>query len=191
MWAWMPAFLAASFAASGSLALRAVQLGAYLSASFHLMGLLASSTMGRLSDLLGRRTVLLTLAAMSTACAFMIGWLIASPVALVASIGAIFGFTALGDSPVLSVALTEAIRPAYLGAALAVRSLLGFGAGAVAPLVFGAILDVTNPAGAPPTTWGWAFVALGVGGLIAVICAHGLRTSSGERSSLVTMELGE
>ncbi len=191
MWAWTPAFLAASFAVSGSAALKAVQLGAYLSASFHLMGLLASSTMGRLSDLLGRRTVLLALAAISTVCAFTIGWLIASPVVLVASIGAIFGFTALGDSPVLSVALTEAVRPAYLGAALGVRSLLGFGAGAIAPLVFGAILDATNPAGASPTTWGWAFVVLGVGGLIAAICAYGLRSTSGERPSQVPIELGE
>jgi MFS family permease len=176
MWAWTPAFLAASFAASGSLVPRAVQLGAYLSASFHLMGLLASTTMGRLSDLLGRRRVLLALAATSTACAFIIGWLIASPVPVVVSVGAIFGFTALGDSPVLSVALTEAVRPAYLGTALAIRSLLGFGAGAVAPLVFGAILDATNPAGGAPTTWGWAYAVLGAGGLIAVACAHGLRT---------------
>lgn len=181
MWAWTPAFLAASFTASGSLALRAAQLGAYLSASFHLMGLLASSTMGRLSDLLGRRRVLLTLAVLSTACAFAIGWLIASPLPVVASIGAVFGFTALGDSPVFSVALTEAVRPAYLGAALAIRSLLGFGAGAIAPLVFGAILDATNPQGATPTTWGWAYVALGIGGLIAILCAYGLRPTSGAR----------
>ncbi len=191
MWAWTPAFLAASFAASGSAALKAAQFGAYLAASFHLMGLLASSTMGRLSDLLGRRTVLLALAAISTACAFTIGWLITSPIALVASIGAIFGFTALGDSPVLSVALTEAVRPAYLGAALGVRSLLGFGGGAVAPLVFGAILDVTNPAGASPTTWGWAFVALGAGGLIAAICAYGLRSPARERTSQVPIAPGE
>lgn len=193
MWAWTPAFLAASFAASGSLALRAVQLGAYLSASFHLMGLLASSTMGRLSDALGRRRVLLSLAATSTGCAFVIGWLIASPVTVVASIGAVFAFTALGDSPVLSVALTEAVRPGYLGAALAVRSLLGFGAGAVAPLVFGAILDATNPASAAPTTWGWAYVALGAGGLIAVVCAYGLRTASGSKTVIpeVSSQWGE
>ena len=145
------------------------------------MGLLASSTMGRLSDFLGRRRVLLTLAALSTACAFVIGWLIASPVPVVASIGAVFGFTALGDSPVLSVALTEAVRPAYLGAALAIRSLLGFGAGAIAPLVFGAILDATNPQGVTPSAWGWAYVALGLGGLIAILCAYGLRPTSGAR----------
>src|SRR4030095_11241067 len=88
--------------------------------------------------------------------------------------GALYGFTALGDSPVLSTALTEAVSAPYLGAALALRSLLGFGAGAVAPIVFGQILDLTNVSGPLPTTWGWAFVALGVGGLGATYCAWGL-----------------
>jgi len=179
MWAWTPAFLAASLAASGSGAGRAAAGGAFVASSFHIMGLFASFTMGRLSDRLGRRTVLLGLAAISTACAFAIGWLVATPAAIVVAVGAVFAFTALGDSPVLSTALTEAVRPAYLGAALAVRSFLGFGAGAIAPLVFGAVLDTTNPPGAAPATWGWAFGALGVGGLIATASAYSMRPVSG------------
>jgi MFS family permease len=139
------------------------------------MGLLASTTMGRLSDRLGRRTVLLALAAISAGCSFTFGWLVAWPASVVIAVGALYGFTALGDSPVLSTALTEAVRPAYLGSALALRSFVGFGAGAVAPLVFGRILDATNAPGAAPTTWGWAFAALGVGGLLAALCAYGLR----------------
>ena len=74
----------------------------------------------------------------------------------------------------LSTAFTEAVRPAYLGSGLALRSLLGFGAGAVAPLAFGAVLDATNAFGANPTTWGWAFVTLGLGGAAATWCAWGL-----------------
>jgi len=179
MWAWTPAFLAASLAASGSGAGRAAAGGAFVASSFHIMGLFASFTMGRLSDRLGRRTVLLGLAAISTACAFAIGWLVATPAAIVVAVGAVFAFTALGDSPVLSTALTEAVRPAYLGAALAVRSFLGFGAGAIAPLVFGAVLDATNPPGAAPATWGWAFTALGLGGLIATASAYSMRPVSG------------
>jgi MFS family permease len=174
MWAWAPAFLAASLAAAGTGGVRAVELGSYISASFHVMGLVASSSMGRLSDRLGRRAVLLALAAVSAACSFTFGWLIGWPVALILVIGAIYGFTSLGDSPVLSTAITEVVSPAYLGATLALRSLLGFGAGAIAPLVFGAILDATNPPGAMPSTWGWAFAALGLGGAAAAWCAYGL-----------------
>ncbi|MDP6389442.1 MAG: MFS transporter [Alphaproteobacteria bacterium] len=173
MWAWMPAFLAASLAASGSGALAALAAGgAFLSAGFHIVGFFASSTMGQLSDRLGRRTVLLSLAAASTVCSFAIGWMVALPIAVVAVVGAIYAFTSLGDSPVLSTAITEVTRPAYLGSTLAVRGVLGFGAGAIAPLVFGMVIDATNPAGQPPTDWGWAFVVLGLGGLLATICAY-------------------
>ena len=58
------------------------------------------------------------------------------------------------------------MAPAYRGSALALRSLLGYGAGAIAPLLFGAILDwygIKNPG-----AWGWAFVSLGVAGIGAV-----------------------
>lgn len=174
MWAWTPAFVTAALGASGRQVLRAIELGAFMSAAFHLMGLVASSSMGQLSDRLGRRLVLVAMAATSTLCSFVFGWLIGWPLAMVFAVGAVYGFTALGDSPVLSTAVTEAVRAPYLGSALALRSLLGFGAGAVAPLAFGAVLKATNVPGAPPTEWGWAFVTLGLGGLAATICAVGL-----------------
>jgi len=174
MWAWAPAFVAAAFAVSGTASLRAAELAAYVSASFHLMGLIASTSMGRLSDRLGRRTVLFGIASLSGVCSLVFGWLIGWPLAVVFGVGAIYGFSALGDSPVLTTALTETVSPSHLGAALAFRSLLGFGAGAVAPIVFGRVLDLTNGPGATPTTWGWAFVTLGAGGVAAAVCAYGL-----------------
>jgi MFS family permease len=174
MWAWAPAFIAAAFAVSGAGSLRAVELAAYVSASFHGMGMIASTSMGRLSDRLGRRAVLFGLAATSAVCSLVFGWLIGWPLGLVFAVGAIYAFTALGDSPVLSTALTESVSPSYLGAALALRSFLGFGAGAVAPIVFGRVLDLTNVPGPFPTMWGWAFVTLGAGGIIAATCAFSL-----------------
>jgi MFS family permease len=179
MWAWTPAFVAAATGAAGATVLRAAELGAFMSAAFHLTGLVASFSMGRLSDRLGRRTVLVAMAATAAACSFTFGWLIGWPLALVFAVGAVYAFTALGDSPVLSTAVTEAVNPSYLGSALALRSLLGFGAGAIAPLAFGAVLKATNPPGATPTLWGWAFVTLGLGGLAATICAWGLPRSPG------------
>jgi MFS family permease len=183
MWSWAPAFLTAALVVSGALGMRAVSLGAYVSAGFHVMGLVASFSMGRLSDRLGRRSVLVGLAAISTACSFTFGWMLDWPAALVVAVGAIYGFTAIGDSPVLSTALTEAVKPAYLGSALALRSFVGFGAGAIAPRVFGMVLDATNTSGDAPTTWGWAFASLGVGGLIATYCAYTLTPASASSSS--------
>ena len=142
-----------------------------MAAFFHLMGLLASLSMGSLSDRLGRGRVMLVLAATSMACSFLFGWSIGWPLALVMGIGMIYAFSALGDSPIFSAALTEVVDTAYLGSAFGLRSLMGFGAGAVAPLAFGAVLDWSNalPAGQRLyTNWGWAFSILGLGGLGAV-----------------------
>src|SRR3546814_5221588 len=57
--------------------------------------------MGQLSDRLGRRAVLLAMAAASMACSFVFGWLVAAPIAIVAAVGAVYFFTAIGDSAVL------------------------------------------------------------------------------------------
>ncbi|MBI4246551.1 MAG: MFS transporter [Candidatus Rokubacteria bacterium] len=175
MWAWTPAFLAAALIVSGVGGTSAVAQGAYLTAAFHVMGLVASSMTGRLSDRLGRRDVLVGVAAISTICSFVFGWLIGWPAAVIFLVGALYSFMAFGDSPVLTTAFTEAVSPAYLGSALAIRSLFGFGAGAIAPLAFGVVLDLTNPPGLRPTHWGWAFVTLGLGGLGATLCAWGLK----------------
>lgn len=168
MWSWTPAFLAACLAAGGAGEMMAAGWGAKMTAFFHLMGILASFSMGALSDRLGRKTVMLSMAGTSAVCSFLFGWTIGLPLVLVLTLGSLYAFSCLGDSPVLSAALTESVKPAYLGAALGIRSLLGFGAGALAPLVFGAILDWTNTqAQATYRTWGWSFLALGMGGLAA------------------------
>jgi len=174
MWSWTPAFLAACLALAGSTAVDAAGYGAYITASFHFVGLLASFSMGTLSDRMDRARILLVLAAASMACSFLFGWSAGWPLVLVVGIGLIYAFTALGDSPILSAALTEEVDAAYLGAALGFRSLVGFGAAAVAPVAFGAVLDWTNPmihGQRVYTDWGWAFSVLGLGGAGAVWAA--------------------
>jgi MFS family permease len=174
MWSWTPAFLAACLALTGSTEVSAAGYGAFITASFHFVGLLASFSMGTLSDRMDRARILLALAAASMACSFLFGWSAGWPLVLVVGIGLVYAFTALGDSPILSAALTEEVDAAYLGAALGFRSLVGFGAGAVAPVAFGAILDWTNPmihGQRVYTDWGWAFSVLGLGGAGAVWAA--------------------
>jgi MFS family permease len=111
---------------------------------------------------------------MSTLCSFVFGWSIGQPFPIIIGIGLIYGFSAIGDSPVLSAALTEVVKTPYLGAVLGLRSLLGFGAGALSPVVFGAILDWTNPSasGIKYQNWGWAYSILGLGGFGAVVAAY-------------------
>src|SRR6266545_3789080 len=168
MWAWTPAFMAATLAAHGIALERSAGLGASLSALFHIMGAAAAGAGGWLSDRWGRTAVIAGMMAISSVCSFSFGWLLTGPVALIVVIGGIYGFSALGDSPVYSTGLTEAVAPSRLGSALAVRSLLGFGAGAVAPLVFGMVLDCNGGRSAGPSGWGWAFSVLGGGGVLGL-----------------------
>ncbi len=165
MWAWAPAFLVASL--GGRFALGAVGLGIAIAVALHLSAFFASFSMGQASDRYGRRAVLLTLAALGALCSFGFGWSGELAPLVLLGFAALYGFTALGDSSVLSTAMSEAVPPAYLGRALAVRSILGIGMGAAAPAAFGAVLDLS----APGQGWGWAFVLMGVGGVIATVCA--------------------
>ena len=170
MWAFVPAFIAASLALKGASATEATEIGAYLSSGGHVLGAAASLSMGGLSDRLGRRVVLIWMAGMAMIFSFTIGWLIALPIVLLGVMIVAYSFAAIGDSAVLSTAITEAVPPSVLGQVLAVRSLAGFGAGAVAPIAFGGALDATAGLG-PAASWGIAFCVLGIGGLLALICA--------------------
>ena len=168
MWSWTPAFMAACVGLAGAAGLKAAGAGAHIAALFHMVGLLASFSMGTLSDRLGRVRVMLTLAMISAGCSFLFGWSIGRPLALVIAIGIIYAFSALGDSPVFSAALTEVVDPAYLGSALGFRSLVGFAAAAITPLAFGAVLDwfsATADGQQVRAAWGWAFSVLGIGGM--------------------------
>lgn len=184
MWAWTPAFLSACLAVSGPEAWKVAGVGANIVGAFHLMGLLASISMGFLSDRLGRAIMILLLGSLSTACSFTMGWLIGFPLVLVIVIGMIYGFSAIGDSPVLSAGLTEKVETSYRGAAFALRSFLGFGAGAISSLTFGAILDWANPMSSGTgtyITWGWSYSVLGLGGLGVVWIAFILYRTTVQR----------
>jgi MFS family permease len=138
------------------------------------MGLIASFTMGWLSDRLGRAPLMVGLAGVSTLCSFSFGWTIGLPVSIVILVGVVYSFSGLGDSPILSATLTESVNSSYMGAAFGLRSILGFGAGAISPVVLGAVLDFTNPEvmeNGVFYNWGLAFSVLGIGGLGAWFAA--------------------
>jgi MFS family permease len=71
----------------------------------------------------------------------------------------------MGDSSALTAGLVTRADEGIRGAAMAVHSMLGFGAGFVAPLVFGVVLDLAG-GNFSPFAWGLAFASLGVGPLL-------------------------
>jgi len=104
--------------------------------------------------------------------------LVAAALLVLLVVGVIYAFSAIGDSPVFSTGFTEVVDARILGSALAVRSLAGIGAGALATLAFGRVLDLTNPLGSAPRypVGGWAFSVLGVGALLGWVATAWLRS---------------
>lgn len=165
MWAWTPAFMAAALA--GDSGMSGVELGVWIALALHLSGFFSSFLAGGAADRFGARPVLIAFAIVGCLCSAGIGWGVALPPALLIAWVAVYGFVAIGDSAVLSAAMTDAVPPERLGRALGVRSVLGIGAGAIAPIAFGLVLDSAPAA----VSWGLAFAALGIGGAVATVCA--------------------
>ena len=144
-----------------------VELGLWTALSLHATGFFASFLSGQAADRFGTRAVLVTFAILGFVCSAVIGWLPGAPMPVLLIVAAIYGFATIGDSAVLSSAMTDAVPMRHLGKALGLRSILGMGGGALSPVMFGLALDLA-PGG---VEWGIAFMTLAAGGLVAVICA--------------------
>ncbi len=171
-WAWLPSLVAAAFAMSGAGIAAASQSSAVSTGVMHVTGATASFAMGALSDRLGRRSVLLCVGGAGALLSLTIGWLVFIPVVLLVVLALVYSFLTIGDSPVLTTAITEVTERGHLGFVLAMRSLFGFGAGAIAPLAAGLVYDAAAAVGfSPAVDWGLTFGVIGIGGVIATACA--------------------
>jgi MFS family permease len=177
LWAWLPAFLAAAAVAGGSGGTQAASLGATLSALTYLAAVVGSVLGGSLSDRWGRTTVTLLMSVASLACSFSFGWMVGLPMFLLVAVAMFYNVTGVGDSSIHSTTLTELTDPRYLGVAYSLRSVLGFGAGAISPWIFGLVLDWGRAGAALPDhmVWGLAWSTLGLGGLLGPVVIWRLR----------------
>jgi MFS family permease len=177
LWAWLPAFLAISAAAGGDVTAQAVGLGALLSAITYLSSMAGSIAGGSLSDRFGRTAVILAMSCASLACSFTFGWMLSWPLWLLLIVAVIYNVTAIGDSSVYSTAITELVPPRYIGAAYSIRSVLGFGAGAISPWTFGLVFDWARGAPLQSEAWAWglSWTSLGVGALLGPLVTLRLR----------------
>jgi MFS family permease len=176
MWAWLPAFLAAAALAGGTASGQAVSLGATLTAITYLAAVVGSVLGGSLSDRYGRTAVTLMLSLASLFCSFSFGWMIGLPLAVLVVVAVIYNLTGVADSSIHSTTLTELVPPSYLGAAYSLRSVLGFGAGAISPWMFGLVLDWARAGRLDEAVvWGLAWSVLGLGGLLGPLATWRLR----------------
>ena len=167
---WLPAFFAFSLgltaAGSGSLFGAAT-----LAALINLLGPAASIFGNELALRFGRRRVVLAVMACSGGLSCLIGFTAQLPIVLVFFLVAGYNLTVMADSAALTAGLVAAADPGRRGTAMALHSLLGFGGGFAAPLVFGAVLDLAGGNGRV-FAWGIAFGSLGFGCLVGAVLAR-------------------
>jgi MFS family permease len=163
LWAWLPAYLAASLAGGERALTGGIFAGATLAALSHLVSTAGSLAGGSWSDRWGRQRVIMALSLASIACSLGFGWLYTAPLGLLVAVAMLFNLTAVGDSAIHSAALTETVPAAHLATAYSLRSIFGFGMGALSPWLFGQVLD--HFADTPALAWGWAWSLLGAAAL--------------------------
>jgi MFS family permease len=165
LWAWLPAYLVAS---SSELSPGWKGAGIALAALSHLVSVAGSIAGGAASDRLGRAKVMMIATLASLGMSFAFGWMWTWPLWLLALMAALYNMLAIADSSVYSTALADVVAPHRLGVAYSVRSVMGFGAGAVSPWVFGLVLDWGQARFGFGSTYGWvaAWSSVGLGALL-------------------------
>ena len=159
---WMVAFIAFAY---GLTAAQAWFTPTEAAALINLLGQPASILGNEAASRFGRsRWIVIVMLASGLLC-WLAGASAAAPWWLMLCLLALYNCAVMADSAALTAGLVHAAPAAHRGAAMALYSLGGFGAGFVAPMVFGATLDAAGGA-ASATAWILAFATLGAGCLI-------------------------
>ncbi|MBI2153739.1 MAG: MFS transporter [Candidatus Rokubacteria bacterium] len=164
---WIVPFFAASLTAGGMGLAPATQQAGLAGSAVLAIGAVSHPVAGLLSDRWGRRRLISAIMLVSGACSLTLGWAIGWPFGALVTLALFYGIMVTAESAILSTSIAESAEPAYLGRTMALQSTVGFSAGALAPAVFGGVLDLATKLGRPAAeTWGWAFTLLAAGVLV-------------------------
>ena len=166
MWTWIPAFLAASFAAAGSTDPATASLAAFVVVG---SGGIGCAVAGRLADRVGRTTLTMTAMAISGSSALLIGFLFGAPPIVTLILAVVWGVTVVADSAQFSTAVTELGPPGTAGSALALQTAMGFLLTGVTIILVGALTAAGGPG------WQVAFALLAIGPAIGILAMNRLR----------------
>ncbi|GAB4360359.1 MAG: MFS transporter [Kiloniellaceae bacterium] len=159
--AWLVAFLVFVFAQQPSLAdVRWTPTQA--ATVILLLGMPASILGNEIATALGRRRSVAVFMIASGAISLTIGFLAAAPLWLLGALLVVYGCVIMMDSGALTAGTVISATPERRGATMALHSLMGFASGFVAPLAFGAVLDLGGGSDSG-LAWGLAFGLLGLG----------------------------
>jgi MFS family permease len=171
-WTWIPAFLAASVAASASGRFRAPRLISLLAFTTIAIGGFGSVWGGLFADKRGRERLVSISLFMSGSCCLLSGLLFGAPLWALGALAMTWGFFVIADSAQFSALVTESVPPHAVGTALTVQTSLGF---LLTMLPMQIVPVIAQRAG-----WRWGFVVLALGpvaGIAAIRRLAALRRS--------------
>lgn len=164
MWAWIAAFLLASFSISG------IEPAWASIAAFAVVGMggVGSLLAGVLADRLGRTTINIASLAVSGVCALLVGFLFGGSPILLFVICLVWGFAVVSDSAQFSAAISELCQREYTGTALTVQTSLGFLLTVVTIRLVPSLVGLVS--------WQWAFAFLALGPAVGIWAMYKLRS---------------
>jgi MFS family permease len=165
MWAWLVAFLIASFDKYSIDPYWATLATFFAIAAGGLGSLLA----GQLADRLGRTTITIASLAISGTCTILVGFLFGANPVLLTVLCIIWGFAVVADSAQFSAAISELCRKGYIGTALTVQTSLGFLLTIVSIRIIPSLESAVG--------WSWAFAILALGPALGIWAMWSLRQS--------------
>ncbi len=165
MWAWIAAYLAASFAAAG---VDHAQTSASLASFFTIaVGSIGAFGGGWLADRMGRTALTMGAMAISGACCLLAGPVFGAAPVVVIALCLIWGITIIADSAQFSACVSELAEPGTQGTMLTIQTATGF-----------ALTVVTiqlMPGWVEWVGWQWAFAPLAIGPLLGTLAMGRLR----------------
>lgn len=164
---WLVAFIAFAYAAGAASA--PLLTPAEAAALINLVGLPASILGNEAAGHLGRKRWITAIMAASGLLCWLAGFAATWPWWLMLAILAGYFAVIMADSAALTAGMIAATPLDQRGAAMALYSFLGFGAGFISPLAFGAALDLGRGEAAG---WTLAFGTLGFGCLLWALRAR-------------------
>jgi MFS family permease len=164
MWAWIPAFAAASIAASGNAAGRTGSLVAFAAIASGAVGCVLA---GLWADAWGKARVARAAMLASGSCALTAGLFFSTPLALLLLFAAWWGFSIVADSAQFSALVSEHSPRTQVGTALTLQICLGF----LLTMISMRIVPIV----ASGIGWRWAFLILAPGPFLGAMAMQRLR----------------
>jgi MFS family permease len=163
MWAWIPAFAAASLAAGGGGGTRTASLVAFVAIASGAVGCVMA---GRWADEFGKARVAGGAMVVSAGCSLVSGAAFGGPVILLFALAVVWGFSVVADSAQFSALVSEFSPRTHVGTALTLQTCAGF----LLTMVSLRLL----PAVAGRFGWQWAFVLLVPGPVLGALAMRRL-----------------